>query len=44
MDTTYNTTSQLTYNYQTRGEGGGWDSFWQQNGGASNMILMEVKV
>jgi hypothetical protein len=44
MDTTYNTTSQLTYHYQTKGEGGGWDSFWQQNGGASNMILMEVKV
>ena len=44
MDTTYNTTSQLTYNFQTKGEGGGWDTFWQQNGGASNMILMEVKV
>ena len=44
MDTTYNTTSQLTYNYQVKGEGGGWDAFWQQNGGASNMILMEVKV
>jgi hypothetical protein len=44
MDTTYNTTSQLTYHYQTKGEGGGWDTFWQQNNGASNMILMEVKV
>ena len=44
MDSTYNTTSQLTYHYQTKGEGGGWDTFWQQNGGASNMILMEVKV
>jgi len=44
MDTSHNSTAQLTYHFQTKGEGGGWDTFWQQNGGASNMILMEVKV
>jgi len=44
MDTSHNSTAQLTYHFQTKGEGGGWDTFWQQNGGKSNMILMEVKV
>lgn len=43
-DTNYNTTSALTYNFQTKGVGGGWDSFWQQSGSASMLLMMEVKV
>ena len=38
-----NTTSQVTYTLQTRGEGSGWDSYWNQDGhGKSSMLLIEI--
>ena len=45
-----NTTSSVNYKMYTKGEGGGWDTFWNQNGdgsahsGVGTMLLMEVKV
>ena len=41
---TPNTTSAIDYKMDTKGEGGGWDTFWNQNGSAATMLLMEVKV
>ena len=38
-----NTTAQVTYTLQTRGEGSGWDSYWNQDGhGKSTMLLIEI--
>jgi len=38
-----NTTSQVTYTVQTRGEGSGWDSYWNQDSiGKSTMLLIEI--
>jgi hypothetical protein len=39
-----NTTSAIDYKMHTKGEGGGWDTFWNQNSSAATMLLMEVKV
>ena len=40
-----NTTATITHHFQTRGEGGGWDSYWNQESmGRSAMVLMEVSV
>jgi len=38
-----NTTSAVTYRFQTRGEGSGWDSYWNQDAiGKSTMLLIEI--
>jgi|TARA_B100001094_G_scaffold214402_1_gene208477 hypothetical protein len=38
-----NTTSQVTYTLQTRGEGSGWDSYWNfDSTGKSSMLLIEI--
>jgi len=41
---TPNTTSAIDYKMHTKGEGGGWDTFWNQNSSVATMLLMEVKV
>jgi len=42
LDTTYNTTQAITYAFQTKGSGGSWDIYFQQNSGASTFTILEL--
>ena len=42
LDTSYNTTNAITYAFQTKGSGGSWDIYFQQNSGASTFTILEL--
>lgn len=44
LDTSYNSTNAITYSFQTKGEGSGWDIYFQQDNGYSMMTILELSV